>query len=84
MGIVSFAITSWMLGRVERSEHASAINTLNLMSELIGFLGTWMVGVILQAGYLPGLPLAVVMFIGLGIYAWAQRSPKREAQVAIS
>lgn len=74
MGIASPAITSWMLGRVERSQHASAINTLNLMSELVGFLGTWMVGMILEAGALPGLPLAAVMFTGLLIYVLNSRN----------
>jgi predicted MFS family arabinose efflux permease len=80
MGIASPAITSWMLGRVERSQHASAINTLTLMSEATGFLGTWLVGVILQAGYLPGLPLATFIFTGLAIYAVTQRRAQEGRQ----
>jgi predicted MFS family arabinose efflux permease len=77
MGIASPAITSWLLGRVERSQHASAINTLTLMSEAVGFLGTWMVGVILEAGMLPGIPLATLLFAGLALYLVTQQSARR-------
>jgi len=81
MGIASPALTSWMLGRVERSQHASAINTLTLMSEASGFLGTWLVGIILEAGHLPGLPLATLLFIGLAIYTLTQRSQGKRYRV---
>jgi MFS family permease len=68
MGAASPALTNWILRRVDASEHAVAINTLSLLSQGSGFFGTWIAGLLLQNGILPGFVLAFVLAGGLVTY----------------
>jgi MFS family permease len=69
MGIASPALTNWMLSRVDKAQHAVAVNTFTLLTESAGFLGTWLVGLFLQTGNLRWLLfLALILIVGLGFY----------------
>jgi len=69
MGSASPALTAWMLKRVPAGERAVAINTFTIMTEGSGFLGSWLVGALLQSGDLAGfLLLPALLGVGLIIY----------------
>lgn len=78
MGIASPAITNWMLRRIDPAEHAVSINTLSMLCESSGFLGTWLGGLLLQGGMLPGSLFAVVLAGGLIVYRSTGGMTKRD------
>lgn len=69
MGSASPALTAWMLHTTPPNERAVAVNTFTIMTEGSGFISSWLVGMILDAGSRQNFYfLACVLGLGLVLY----------------
>jgi MFS family permease len=82
MGLVSPALSAWLLRIVPVARQGVALNTLYIFSEGAGFLGAWAFGLGLEnAGLAPSMVgLCAVLLLGLTLYLFLR--PK-EAPVQI-
>jgi MFS family permease len=82
MGLVSPALTAWMLKSTPPGERAVAVNTFSILAEGSGFFSSWLAGAFLQSGSLRGfLWLAALLAVGLALFGVKAR--ERRAAVAL-
>lgn len=75
MGSVSPALTAWMLRTTPATERAFAVNTFTILAEGSGFLGSWVMGWILEVGNRQFFYL-LVLILGVGLSVFLKTSRK--------
>jgi MFS family permease len=76
MGGVSPALTAWMLRTTPANERAFAVNTFTILAEGSGFVGSWVMGWILQIGNQQYFYL-LVLILGVGLMVFLKTSREK-------